>query len=130
MHDDFSEEIFANEFGEGLGLFNEKKFFECHEVWESLWMRTPDDRAYLLKGLLQAAIAIHHFRRGNIEGARKLYEGQKRILAPFRPTSSGLDLASFDAAMDLFFAPLRAARPGERPLFDAGAIPELKHIPS
>ncbi|MFN0205939.1 MAG: DUF309 domain-containing protein [Planctomycetota bacterium] len=128
MHDsdDFTEEIFTKEFEEGLSLFNNKQFFECHEVWEALWMKTPDDRAHLLKGLLQAAISIHHFRRNNFEGARKLYEGQKRILAPFRPGTCGLDLELFDRDMDACCAVLRQIVPGERPFFDTTKIPVLQ----
>lgn len=124
--DDFNEEIFNHEFSEGLQLFNRGQFFECHEVWESLWMRTPDDRAHLLKGLLQAAIAIHHFRRNNYEGARKLFEGQKRILAPFRPVTIGLDLATFDRAMDDCFAGLRSAAAGTSPRLDPALVPRLE----
>ncbi|MBL8693036.1 MAG: DUF309 domain-containing protein [Planctomycetes bacterium] len=116
---------FETPFEEGRALFNEGRFFECHEVWEHLWMETGDDRAHLLKGLLQAAIAIHHFRRSNFEGARKLFEGQKRILAPFRPESQQLALAEFDQAMDLLFEPLLRARPGERPEFRAERVPKL-----
>lgn len=128
MTDDFNEAIFTNEFEEGLALFNEKKFFECHEVWEALWMRTPDDRAHLLKGLLQAAIALHHFRRNNFEGARKLYEGQKRILAPFRPRALALDLASFDREMDDCCAPLARISPGDAPRINVNKIPTLRKI--
>lgn len=124
--EDFTEAIFIKEFDEGLSLFNNKQFFECHEVWESLWMRTPDDRAHLLKGLLQAAIALHHFRRNNYEGARKLYEGQKRILAPFRPQAIGLDLATFDRDMDICCAALSQTAPGSAPRIDPARIPTLR----
>ena len=110
---------------EGRELFNERRFFECHEVWERLWMETGGERADLLKGLLQAAIALHHFRRGNLVGARKLYDGQKRILAPFRPAREGLDLAKLDRDMDAAFDALLRARPDERPALDPFLVPRL-----
>ncbi|MBI3818333.1 MAG: DUF309 domain-containing protein [Planctomycetes bacterium] len=123
--EEFNDEIFNKEFEEGLALFNEKSFFECHEVWEALWMRVSDDRAHVLKGLLQAAIAIHHFRRHNFEGARKLYEGQKRILAPSLPAAIGVDLARFAREMDACCAPLRLAISGDAPRLDINKIPTI-----
>ncbi len=125
MSDD-PEVEFEPEFREGLGLFNDGRFFECHEVWEHLWMHTGDDRAHLLKGLLQAAIALHHFRRRNHVGARKLFEGQKRILEPFRPHAQGLDLAAFDRDMDACFAALLRATPDAPPDFDPALVPVLR----
>lgn len=119
------EPDFDAQLREGVELFNEGRFFECHEVWEKLWMETGGARADLLKGLLQGAIALHHFRRGNLVGARKLYEGQKRILGPFRPASEGLDLARFDREMDAAFAELARARPDERPTLDPAKVPRL-----
>lgn len=113
-------------FREGLALFNEGRFFECHEVWEGLWMVEGDtDRAMVLKGLLQAAIALHHFRRHNLAGARKLYEGQRRILAPFAAGAFGLDLTAFARAMDRCCAPLAADRAGDAPVLDPALLPVL-----
>ena len=121
---------FETAFAEGVQLFNEKRFFECHEIWEHLWMNESDaDRAQVLKGLLQAAIAIHHFRRNNFEGARKLYEGQRRILAPYLPSALGLDLATFARAMEDCCVVLTTIQPGDAPRIDPNKIPELRPWP-
>ena len=40
-------------------LFNERDFYECHEVLEDLWMETVDgDRPYY-QGLIQTATAFY-----------------------------------------------------------------------
>ena len=65
-HPDFYEE--------GIDLFNEGRFFECHEAWEEIWKRSDGDLKLFYQGLIQAAVAILHAQRGNLEGARSLYE--------------------------------------------------------
>jgi len=65
-HPDFYEQ--------GIDLFNEGRFFECHEAWEEIWKRSDGEVKLYYQGLIQAAVAILHAQRGNLEGARSLYE--------------------------------------------------------
>ena len=60
-------------FERGIALFNEGRFFECHEAWEEIWLRVEADEKIFLQGMIQAAVAILHAQRGNIEGARGQY---------------------------------------------------------
>ncbi|BAU29350.1 hypothetical protein DFP93_11615 [Aneurinibacillus soli] len=50
----------------------EKDYYECHEVMEEYWMQ--EGRNKLLQALLQVAVALHHFRNNNVEGAILLFE--------------------------------------------------------
>jgi predicted metal-dependent hydrolase len=59
---------------QGIELFNEGRFFECHEAWEEIWKRSDGAIKPFYQGLIQAAVAILHAQRGNLEGARSLYE--------------------------------------------------------
>ena len=59
---------------QGIDLFNEGRFFECHEAWEEIWKRSDGEVKLYYQGLIQAAVAILHAQRGNLEGARSLYE--------------------------------------------------------
>ena len=63
-----------NYYEEGIDLFNEGRFFECHEAWEEIWKRSDGELKLFYQGLIQAAVAILHAQRGNLEGARSLYE--------------------------------------------------------
>jgi predicted metal-dependent hydrolase len=80
---------------EGIRFFNDCEFFEAHEAWEELWTeyRGPLRRYY--QGLIQAAVALHHFGNGNIRGAKKVYLSSRSYLDDFRPACQGLDLAAF-----------------------------------
>src|SRR5712664_2818374 len=59
---------------QGIDLFNEGRFFECHEAWEEIWKRSDGELKLFYQGLIQAAVAILPAQRGNLEGARSLYD--------------------------------------------------------
>jgi len=67
-------------FREGAALFNRSRFFECHEVLEELWLESSGERKLFLQGLIQIAVALHHFGNRNFLGARRLLEaGAEKI---------------------------------------------------
>lgn len=81
-------------FLEGLKLFNEGEFFECHEVIEDLWLETDSADPYrdLYKGVIQAAAAIYQFERGIISGAIGLYGTSTAYLEKYSPSALSLDV--------------------------------------
>jgi len=82
-------------FRAGVQLFDAGEYLAAHELFEELWEESEAGDADFFKGLVQAAVALHHLRAGNLEGAAKLHAGQRRLLAPFLPRHRGLDLARF-----------------------------------
>ncbi len=62
-------ETLPEEFLLGVELFNSGKFFECHEVWEIVWLKAKGDEREFLHAMIQAAAALHHVQRGNLKGA-------------------------------------------------------------
>jgi uncharacterized protein len=59
-------------FERGIALFNARHFFESHEVLEDLWREAAGEERRFLQGLIQVAVGMHHFTRGNVRGARSL----------------------------------------------------------
>jgi uncharacterized protein len=57
----------------GILFFNERDFFEAHEVWEDLWAESHGNERRFYQGLIQAAVGLFHFSGGNLGGAVKLY---------------------------------------------------------
>ncbi len=90
----------------GIELFNECEFFESHEAWEELWADTQGPDREFYQGLIQAAVALHHFVNGNLRGARKVFSTCCSHLQPYRPKHLGLDLEQFLAQLRECFAPL------------------------
>jgi predicted metal-dependent hydrolase len=60
------------EFLRGVALFNEGRFFECHEVWEIIWLKAEGDEREFLHAMIQVAAALVHLQRGNLKGAQSV----------------------------------------------------------
>ena len=79
----------------GIEYFNDCEFFEAHETWEELWTEYRGDSRKFYQGLIQVAVALHHFGNGNIRGAKKVYLTSRGYLEEYRPEHEGLDLEGF-----------------------------------
>ena len=88
----------------GVEHFNRGEYFEAHEAWEAVWLRARGPLAEFYKGLVQCAAALHHLRRGNADGARRLHDRGRRRLAAFAPQTLGVPVARLLADMDALFA--------------------------
>ena len=95
---------------QGIAFFNACEFFEAHEVWEDLWKSYSGELRLFYKGLIQAAVALHHFGNGNLRGARKVYGSSRGYLQQYLPTCQGLNVEEFLAQFDACFAEIAASR--------------------
>ena len=83
----------------GIELFNRGEFFEAHEVWEHLWHECASADRRFYQALIQAAVAAHHWGRGNAAGAKRLYHSGRKYMEPFRSVYMGLAVDDFWDAM-------------------------------
>ena len=75
----------------GIRLFNNREFFECHEVLEEEWTPETGARRLFLQSLIHMAVGFYHAQRGNRVGAvRQLRKGLKK-LAGYLPSCEGID---------------------------------------
>lgn len=81
-------------------LFRQGRYYECHDVMEEIWMETPDPERKFFQGLLQCAVALHHWGNGNTHGARILYREGTKKLRPFHPHHLGVDLEGYLVELD------------------------------
>ena len=91
-------------FQQGIDLFNEGRFFECHEAWEEIWKRSDGEVKRFYQGLIQAAVAILHAQRGNLEGARSLHQKAREKLDPLTDEHMGIALGEMRVALAEFIA--------------------------
>ena len=77
----------------GIHLFNSRRFFECHEVWEEVWTPERGPRRLFLQSLIHFAVALHHIDRGNPVGASRQLRKGLRKLAGYLPCCEGIDTA-------------------------------------
>jgi predicted metal-dependent hydrolase len=112
-------------FAAGVRLFDQGDYLAAHELFEELWESSEAGDADFYKGLVQAAIALHHLGTGNLEGAEKLHSGQRRFLAPFLPHRHGIDLQRFLREMQACLASARNAPAGTPARIDPSLRPRL-----
>jgi len=63
---------------EGINLFNEQKYWECHESLEDLWMEDRQDNARnVYWAIIQVAAACIHYRDSNLIGAQGMINKAK-----------------------------------------------------
>ena len=72
-------------------LFNQKAFWESHEVLEGAWRETGSD---FYHGLILYASAFVHVQRGNPHGIEAQLVKAERFLQEFRPAYLGIDVGS------------------------------------
>jgi len=102
MPDDCSE--YDSLYLQGIGYFNECDFFEAHETWEELWTEYRGEARKFYQGLIQVAVALHHFGNGNIRGAKKVYLTSCNYLKDYPPLYEGLNLETFLMEYEQCFA--------------------------
>jgi hypothetical protein len=107
-----------------IALWNERLFFEVHEVLEAEWTRAVGDERHALQGVIQIGVALHHHAHGNPRGARTLMrEGRERLAATGHALST-LDVDALLAATAPWDAAL-AAGTADR----GGTAPSLARRP-
>jgi uncharacterized protein len=88
------------EFRRAVDLFNAAAFFEAHEVWEDIWRAASEPERRFLQGLIQIAVAFHHYTTGNLVGARSLLERGRKNLNGCPENFGGIRLGAFQQSLE------------------------------
>ena len=82
---------------QAIRQFNSRQWFECHETLEDLWIGEEGEVRDLFQGILQVAVALHHWRNGNYEGAVILFNGGAKLLGRVSDACLRVDVARLSA---------------------------------
>ena len=82
-------------FLEGVEAFNGRDFYAAHDPWESLWLERFGEEKDFLQGLILCTVALHHYSRGNFNGARSRYRAAVEKLEKYPDVYWGIDLKKF-----------------------------------
>lgn len=94
-------------YAEGIALFRAEQYFEAHEELELAWRAVaPGPDKLFLQGLIQLAVSLEHWRRGNPRGARGQWEKARAKLEPLPPVYGGLPLGELLAGFEAYYAPV------------------------
>ncbi len=58
----------------GVKAFNERDFFEAHELWEELWSEYNLSDRIFVQGMIQATVGFYHLFTDNLKGAKSLIQ--------------------------------------------------------
>jgi uncharacterized protein len=105
---------------EGIRLFNEQKFFECHEILEDFYQETEELHKPFLEGLIQLAAAFRLFCDfGETQGSvRMIYQALIRF-ENYQPSFLQVRVSELHQAAEAW------AKATEVP----GATPSASNIP-
>jgi len=100
----------------GLELFNQRRFFDCHEALEAIWLEESESEKPFYQGLIQVAAGFHQLlEKRNPKGALSLVSAGAEKLRRYPPAHGGLDLAALLRALDPWLAHLTHTASGEPP---------------
>lgn len=100
-----------DELAEGLRCYRNQEFFETHEHWEAVWLRSPEPEKTFLQALIQIAAAFHHHQRGNVIGTASLLRASLRRLNNFPEVFGGVAVAELRQSLHAWLNALDAATP-------------------
>jgi hypothetical protein len=107
QNEEFDEEIeraYANEYLDGIRLFNAGRYFEAHEAWEEIWQHSSDETKLFYQMLIQAAVCLYHYQNGNARGTLGMYERVVDKLAHLPAEFMSLNLIDFSRQFRSYLA--------------------------
>ena len=76
----------------GLLAYEEKDFFEAHEMWEELWSEYYLDDKTFIQGLIQLAVSFVHLGNGNLKGAKSLLKKSTDKFSSYSGLHRGINI--------------------------------------
>jgi len=108
--------------------FNNREWFECHETVEELWIGEEGEVRDLYQGLIQIAVALHHWRNGNFGGAVSLLKGAAGYLGRVAEQCQWIDVAALVADADRMLTALEELGKERMKALDPALIPLIKTV--
>src|SRR5689334_19653090 len=72
---------------DGIRLFNDRQFFECHEILEPFYQETDDENKAFLEGLIQLAAAFRlYWEFGETKGPVRMIHQALIRFENYQPT--------------------------------------------
>ncbi|HEY6329060.1 MAG TPA: DUF309 domain-containing protein, partial [Blastocatellia bacterium] len=57
---------YPRQYSDGIIHFNSRRYYEAHEVWEEVWLESTGTEKLFYQMLIQSAVGLHHYERGNV----------------------------------------------------------------
>jgi predicted metal-dependent hydrolase len=113
---------------QGIREFNTREWFECHETVEDLWIGAEGETRDFYQGIIQIAVALHHWRNGNFGGAVSLLKGGAGYLQHVDGPCQWVDVAALIADADRMRTALEELDRERMHTLDPEFIPRIKTV--
>ena len=113
---------------QGIREFNNRKWFECHETVEDLWIGSEGETRDFYQGIIQISVALHHWRNGNFGGAVSLLKGGAGYLRHVNGAFLWVDVAKLIADADRLRSELETLGKDRMETLDPGLIPRITTV--
>jgi predicted metal-dependent hydrolase len=113
---------------QGIREFNSREWFECHETVEDLWIGECGEVRDFYQGIIQVAVALHHWRNGNFGGAVSLLKGGARYLGQVSGECQWVDVTGLIADADKMRAALEELGAERMQALDSSLIPLIRTV--
>ena len=113
-------------FFDGLQAYEEKDFFEAHELWEELWSEYYLDDKTFIQGLIQLAVSFVHLGNGNLNGAKSLMKKSGDKFSSYSGLHRGINIDKLKQQIVIIINEYEQLLTVEG--FDWTHIPDLRNI--
>ena len=113
-------------FERGIEEFNRQYFFEAHDTWEELWMKTTGSHRLFYQGLIQTAVGFYHLGNENYKGACSQFGKALAKLEQYLPVYHGIDTEHLVEQVRACFREAEQLKAGLLDKFDEAGIPLIQ----
>lgn len=113
---------------EGIELFNQRRFFEAHEVIEHEWHAERAAIRRLYQGILQIGVGFYHALNGNHRGAVLLLTDGLNKTSEFTPHALGVHTGKLVTETQACLQTIQELGPDNIEAFDTAMIPLIELV--
>ena len=131
MNSHFSSNEISNDlltrFTEGINKFNDKDFYECHDILEDIWFEIRGDSRRFYQGLIHLAVGFYHIlERKNPGGAFSQLNKGITKLDKYKPEFLGVELENLLKKIQLCISEIEKLKNAKKEEFKENFIPKIE----
>ncbi len=114
---------------EGVRLFNERAYYEAHDVFEDEWAAARGPRRTALKAMVQVAAGMYHLQTSGYAGAEHLLSSGLALLRNLPAADRLVAFAPVAGPVARCLEKVRALREGTPVRWEPADLPRLDPLP-
>ena len=114
-------------FTDGINKFNNKDFYECHDILEDVWFDVRGSSRRFYQGFIHLAVGFYHIlERDNPKGSLSQLNKGITKLEEYQPEFQGVELKNMLKKIQICITEIEKIKNGKSESFDIDLIPKIK----